>query len=118
MLGQGGSLPEVMAELALGLAAMQDTVEGVAFYGIRGGQVAEAELGRGRVCFEAEANLKRGIVSSRGSYHSLSYACPIRSWQTAWGNSSRYSQARVIVVSESGQDYGPIVPIRLRCRVG
>jgi hypothetical protein len=29
------------------------------------------------------------------------------------GNSSRYSRARVIVVCESGQDHGPVVPVRL-----
>jgi hypothetical protein len=34
-----------MAESALGLFVVQGTVKGVAFYGIRGGQAAEAELG-------------------------------------------------------------------------
>jgi hypothetical protein len=67
MLGRGGSLPEAVAEPALGLAVVQDTVKGVAFCGIRRGQVAE--VGRGGVCFEAEAGLGRGVVSSRGPDH-------------------------------------------------
>jgi hypothetical protein len=37
MLGRGGSLPEAVAEPALWLAAVQNTVEEVAFCGIRGG---------------------------------------------------------------------------------
>ena len=45
MLGRGGSLLEAMA----------GTVEGVAFCGIRGGQLAEAELERDGVCSEAGA---------------------------------------------------------------
>jgi hypothetical protein len=38
----------------LGLVVVQGTVEGVAFCGIHKGQLAEAELGRGGVCSEAE----------------------------------------------------------------
>jgi hypothetical protein len=36
-LGRGESLPEAMAELALGLTVVQGTIEGVGTYGIRGG---------------------------------------------------------------------------------
>ena len=36
-LGRGGSLPETVAEPVVWLAAMQHTVEEVAFCGIRGG---------------------------------------------------------------------------------
>jgi hypothetical protein len=35
MLGRGGSLPETMAEPALGLSTVQDTVGGMAFCEIR-----------------------------------------------------------------------------------
>jgi hypothetical protein len=108
-----GNLPEAVVELALGLVAVQDTVGGVAFCGIRGEQVAETKLGRGGVCSEAKTGLERGVVSSQRSDHALSYARPIRSWQTTWGNSSRYSRARVIVVCESGQDRGHVVHVRL-----
>jgi hypothetical protein len=48
-LGRGGSLPEDMTEPALGFVDTRHTVEGVASCGIRGDQVAEAGLGRGRV---------------------------------------------------------------------
>jgi hypothetical protein len=58
MLGRGGSLPEAMAKPALGLAVMQGTIEGVAFCGIRGGLLSEAELGQGRACFEAKAGFR------------------------------------------------------------
>jgi hypothetical protein len=75
MLGRGGSLPKAMAEPASGLAVVQGTVEGVAFFGIREGQLAK--LGRGRVCFEAKADFGRGV--SQGTYHALSYARPIQS---------------------------------------
>jgi hypothetical protein len=72
MLGQGGSLPEAVTKPTPGLAAVHDKIKGVAFCGIHGEQVAEAKLGR-------------GVISSRGSAHALSYARPIWSWQTAWG---------------------------------
>jgi hypothetical protein len=45
MLGRGGSLPEAMAEPALGFVDMHDTVEGVASCRIHREQVAEAGLG-------------------------------------------------------------------------
>jgi hypothetical protein len=77
MLWQGRSIMDVVAEPAPGLAAVHDTVKGVVFCGIHGGQVAEAGLERGRVCSEAEAGLKRGVVSSQGSDHALLYAHPI-----------------------------------------
>jgi hypothetical protein len=91
MLGRVGSLPEAvaMAEPALGLATVQGTVKGVAFRGIREGQVAKDELGRGRVCSQAETGFGRGVVSSRGPDQALSYARPIWSWQMTWGGSSR-----------------------------
>jgi hypothetical protein len=79
MLGRGRSLPEAMAEPSLGLDAVQDTVKGVAFCGIHGEQVAEAGLGRGRVCSEAKADHGQGVVSSQGPARALSYARPIRS---------------------------------------
>jgi hypothetical protein len=79
-----------MAEPALGLAVVQDTVGGVTSNRIRGEQVAET-------------GLRRGVVSSWGSGHTLSYARPIRSWQTMWGNNSRYSWACTIVVGEAGR---------------
>jgi hypothetical protein len=41
------------------------TVEGVASYGIRGEQVAEAELWRGGVCLEAGIDFGRGRVCVR-----------------------------------------------------
>jgi hypothetical protein len=43
-----------MAKPVLGLVVVQGTIEGVAFCGIRKGQLADAELGRGGVCSEAE----------------------------------------------------------------
>jgi hypothetical protein len=49
----------------LRLAAVQDTVKGMASCGIHGGQVVEAELGRGVVCSEAKAGFRRGRVSSQ-----------------------------------------------------
>jgi hypothetical protein len=91
MLGRGRYLLEAVAEPSLGPVDVQDTVGGVVFCGIRGEQVAEAGLRRGRICSKAEADLGRGVVSSRGPDHTLSYARLIRSWQTAWVNSSRYS---------------------------
>jgi hypothetical protein len=45
MLERGRSLPEAMAKLALGLAAMHDTIKGVSTCGIRGEQVDEGRLG-------------------------------------------------------------------------
>jgi hypothetical protein len=63
MLGRDGSLFEAMVEPALGHAVVQGTVEGVASCG---GQLAEAELGRGGVLSEAEADFGRGRVPSRG----------------------------------------------------
>mgnify|MGYP006934362189 CR=1 FL=1 len=83
----------------------------MAVRGIRGGQVVEAEVGRGGVCSEAEASFGRGVVSSRGPDHTLSYARLIRSWQTAWVNSSRYSWARAVVVGESGRDLDLVAPV-------
>jgi hypothetical protein len=55
---------------------------GVAFRGIHGEQVAETGIRQGGVSSEAEAYLGRGVVSSRGLARTLSYACPIRCWQT------------------------------------
>jgi hypothetical protein len=89
MLGQGESLPKAIAKPDLGLVVVQVRVKGVASCGIHGGHVDEARLRRDGVCFEAEASLGRGTVSSRGPDHALSYACLIWSWQMAWGNSSR-----------------------------
>jgi hypothetical protein len=57
MLGRGRNLLEVVAEPAMGLIDVQDTVGGLALCGICGEQAAEAGLRRGRVCFEAEADL-------------------------------------------------------------
>jgi hypothetical protein len=102
MLGRGRNLVEAVAEPSLGLVDMQDTVGGVVFCRIRGEQVAEVGLGRGRICSKAEADLGLGVVSSRGPDHALSYARLIWSWQTTWVNSSRYSQARAVVVGERG----------------
>jgi hypothetical protein len=45
---------------------MQDTVKEVAYYGIRGEQVAKARLRRGEVCSEAEASFGRDSVSPGG----------------------------------------------------
>jgi hypothetical protein len=64
MLGRGGSLPEAMAEPALGFVDMHDTVEGVASCRIHREQVAEAGLGWGIICFEAEAGFRWGVVYS------------------------------------------------------
>ena len=50
----------------------------MAVRGIRGGQVVEAEVGRGGVCSEAEASFGRGVDSSRGLDHASSYVRPIR----------------------------------------
>jgi hypothetical protein len=66
-LGRGGSLPEDMTEPALGFVDTRHTVEGVASCGIRGDQVAEAGLGRGRVCLEVEAGYGRDGACARGS---------------------------------------------------
>jgi hypothetical protein len=55
-----------MAKPGLKLAAVQDTVKGMASCGIHGGQVVEAELGQGVVCSKAKAGFGRGRVSSRG----------------------------------------------------
>jgi hypothetical protein len=79
MLERGRSLPEAVAEPALGFATVHNTVEGVASCGIRREQVAEAELGRGGICFEAQTDFRRGVVSSRGLARALLYARPIRS---------------------------------------
>jgi hypothetical protein len=70
--------------------------------GFVGGHVAEAEAGLGR-----------GVVSSRGLNHALLYTRPILGCQTTWVNSSHYSQARVIIVGESGHDCGPVAPVCL-----
>jgi hypothetical protein len=51
------------SDTALGLAAVQDIVGGVAFCGIRGEQVAEARLGQGEVYSEAEAGFRQDRVS-------------------------------------------------------
>jgi hypothetical protein len=91
-----------MAESALGLAIVRGTIGGVASCMICRGQVAEAKLVRGIVCSKAETSFGRGVVSSRGPDHVLLYARPILSWQTTWRNNSRYSQAHIIVVGESG----------------
>jgi hypothetical protein len=67
-LGRDGSLL-AMVEPALRHAVVQGIVEGVASYMIRGGgggQLVEAELGRGRVLSEGEADFGRGRVPSRG----------------------------------------------------
>jgi hypothetical protein len=70
MLGRDVSRTEAMTEPALGHAVMQGTVKGVASYGIRGellpGQLVEARLRRDEVFSEAEAECRRGGVSSRG----------------------------------------------------
>ena len=52
--GEVVSLPEADAEPTPGLATVHDTVEGMAFCGIRGGQEADARIGRGEVCSEAK----------------------------------------------------------------
>jgi hypothetical protein len=62
VLERGGSLPEVVTEPAPGSVDMHAIVEGVASRGIRGEQVAEAGLGRGRVCSEAKFDFGRGRV--------------------------------------------------------
>jgi hypothetical protein len=102
-----------MAESALVLAVVRGTIGGVASCRVRRGQVAEAKLVRGGVCSKAETSFGRCVVSSRGSDHVLLYARPILNWQMTWGNNSRYSQAHIIVVGESGQDRGPVAPICL-----
>jgi hypothetical protein len=47
-LGRGESLPEAMAELALGLTVVQGTIEGVGTYGIRGGGGGAGGQGQAR----------------------------------------------------------------------
>jgi hypothetical protein len=65
---------------------MRDIVEGVSSCGIRGEQVAEAGLGRGRVSPEAKVDFGRRRVP-RAIPRSYRIVRPIGSWQTACENS-------------------------------
>ena len=70
-LGQGGSPPEVATGPVLGFKDVCAIVEGVPSCKIRGEQVAEAGLGRSRVCPEAGAYFGRGRVCARGPAYTL-----------------------------------------------
>jgi hypothetical protein len=88
-LGRGGSLPKLVPEPALGLAVVRGTAEGMDSCEIRRGAGGRSRARARQSCSEAETGFGKGVVSSRGPDHALSYARPIRSWQTAWGSSSR-----------------------------
>jgi hypothetical protein len=89
LLGRGGSPPEVVTELAPGFIDVRVTVEGVAYCGIRGEQVAEVGLGRGGVCPETKVGFERGRALPEGRLVLLLNVCPIGSWQAVCGNSGR-----------------------------
>jgi hypothetical protein len=68
-----------MAKPTLGHAAVQGTIQGVASCRIHRGQLAKAELERGRVFSEVEADFGWGGVPSWGWDRALPYTRPIQS---------------------------------------
>jgi hypothetical protein len=107
-----------MTEPALGFVDVCDTVEGVASCGIHGEQVAEARLGRGRVCPEDEVGFVRGGVCTRGPAHTFVVYASHQGLAGGLGNSSCCTKTYVIIFGEGQQNLCLVASVHLQCYEG